>query len=224
VVAPEAAIVLVEAKSSNDVDLLSATQYSVDHNLGDVVSQSFGEGEACSAVSLATLHKVFRKATDKGITLFAASGDVGAAQQSQPPACGGNAFFYKSASTPATDPLVTGVGATSWMPVRRRVPMWLRLLKRDDISSIPYTFASGGGFSTIFKRPSYQNGVPGIGAYRGVPDVAYSGAINGGVLAVQSSAAPPPYVPQVFTFGGTSVGSPQWADLEPLLISLPVEG
>jgi subtilase family serine protease len=213
-VAPEASIVLVEAKSSNDADLLSATKYAVDHNLSDVISQSFGEGEACSAVSLATLHKVFRQATDEGITLFAASGDEGAAQPSQPPACGGNAFFYKAASTPATDPLVTGVGATQLdASAKKGAYVGEIALNETDISSIPYTFASGGGFSTLFKRPSYQNGVPGIGAYRGEPDVSYSGAINGGVLAVQSSSAPPPYVPHVFTFGGTSVGSPQWAGL-----------
>ncbi len=32
--------------------------------------------------------------------------------------------------------------------------------------------ASGGGFSRLFARPAYQDGVPGIGAMRGVPDVA----------------------------------------------------
>ncbi len=213
-VAPGAAITLVEAKSSSDADLLSATKYVVDNNLGDVVSQSFGEGEACSAVSLSDLHKVFREATDKGITLFAASGDEGAAQPSQPPACGGNAPFYLAASTPATDPLVTGVGATQLDASAKKGSYVGEIaLNETDISSIPYTFASGGGFSTLFKRPAYQNGVPGIGALRGVPDVSYSGAINGGVLAVISNSAPPPYVPQVFTFGGTSVGSPQWAGL-----------
>ena len=32
--------------------------------------------------------------------------------------------------------------------------------------------ASAGGFSHLFARPAYQDGVPGIGAMRGVPDVA----------------------------------------------------
>jgi hypothetical protein len=32
--------------------------------------------------------------------------------------------------------------------------------------------ASGGGFSRLFSRPGYQDGVAGIGASRGVPDVA----------------------------------------------------
>ena len=32
--------------------------------------------------------------------------------------------------------------------------------------------ASGGGFSRLFPRPGYQDGVPGTGATRGVPDVS----------------------------------------------------
>ena len=46
-IAPGANIVLVLAKSNNDADILSATKYAVDHNLGDVISQSFGENESC---------------------------------------------------------------------------------------------------------------------------------------------------------------------------------
>ena len=46
-IAPGANIVLVLAKSNDDADILSATQYAVDHNLGNVISQSFGENESC---------------------------------------------------------------------------------------------------------------------------------------------------------------------------------
>ena len=46
-VAPGAKITLVLAKSNDDADILSATQFAVDHNLGDVISQSFGEAEQC---------------------------------------------------------------------------------------------------------------------------------------------------------------------------------
>ena len=44
-IAPGAKILLVQAKSNDDADILAATQYAVDHNLGDVLSQSFGEAE-----------------------------------------------------------------------------------------------------------------------------------------------------------------------------------
>ncbi len=46
-VAPGAKIRLVSAASSNDTDILAATQFAVDNRLGDVLSQSFGENENC---------------------------------------------------------------------------------------------------------------------------------------------------------------------------------
>ena len=49
-IAPGANIVLDLAKSSDDADILSATQYAVDHNLGDIISQSFGEDPATRLV------------------------------------------------------------------------------------------------------------------------------------------------------------------------------
>jgi subtilase family serine protease len=85
-IAPAANITLVLAKSNEDADILSATQYAVDKNLGDVISQSFGEDESCvDAAILKAQHKLFVKATTKHITLLASSGDDGAAQ----PTCDG---------------------------------------------------------------------------------------------------------------------------------------
>jgi subtilase family serine protease len=46
-IAPGANITLVLAKSNNDSDILSVTKYAVDNNLGNVISQSFGENESC---------------------------------------------------------------------------------------------------------------------------------------------------------------------------------
>ena len=43
---PAATIKLVLAKSNDDADILSATQFAVDHNLGDVISQSLRRGRA----------------------------------------------------------------------------------------------------------------------------------------------------------------------------------
>ena len=87
---------------------MSATKYAVDHNLGDVISQSFGEGETCMDPNLLKQqHAVFQAANAKGITLIASSGDQGSAQ----PTCDGSSFFL-SASSPASDPLVLGVGGT----------------------------------------------------------------------------------------------------------------
>ncbi len=200
-IAPAATIKLVLAKSNDDADILSATQFAVDHNLGDVISQSFGEAEQCvdPAIERAQ-HAMFAKATLKGITLLASSGDQGAAQ----PSCDGSTFI-KAASSPATDPLVTAVGGT--------------LLDADGLTGAyhsettwnepQFEAATGGGFSVNYPTPIFQKHLrlPS----RGVPDVAYNAGILTGVLAVWSTSGLGPNL--VFRFGGTSAGSPQWAGL-----------
>lgn len=198
VVAPGANIVLVLAKSDADADILSATKYAIDHRLGDVISQSFGEEETCSAV-LSQQHQLFIEATLKNITLLASSGDDGAAQHS----CDGTTFV-KGVSTPAVDPLVVGVGGTHLSAALngryQGETVW-----NDGFG------ASGGGYSVLFKKPFYQL-LAVRGSMRGVPDVAYNGDVNGGVLTAWSRGQPA-NVGDIFIFGGTSAGSPQWAGL-----------
>jgi subtilase family serine protease len=199
-VAPGATLDLVLAKSNNDADILSATKYAVDNNLGDVISQSFGEGEACMDPALvAAQHQLFQQATAKGITLLASSGDQGSAQ----PTCDGTGF-YKAASTPASDPYVTAVGGTRL--VADSAGNYQSETTWNEFST--FGAAGGGGFSTIYGTPAYQQRL-GLSS-RGVPDVSYNAAIIGGVLAVYSV---PLRQPAFFRFGGTSAGSPQWAGL-----------
>jgi subtilase family serine protease len=69
--------------------------------------------------------------------------------------------------------------------------------------------ATGGGFSSVFARPAYQDGIPGIGAFRGVPDVAFVADPLTGVPVVVSVFGETIIVP----IGGTSVGSPAWAGI-----------
>ena len=207
VIAPAATIDLVIAKTNDDADILSATKYAIDHNLGDVISQSFGEAEACmNPTLLAQQHSLFSKATQKGTTLFASSGDNGAAQ----PTCDGSSLF-KSAGTPASDPLVTSVGGTSLLANGISGAYGSETTWNDAFG------ASGGGFSTIYGRPNYQTGVVN-GSQRGVPDVAYNAAVIPGVIV---RAFCPAFVcgtdgSVYFRVGGTSAGSPQWAGLAAL--------
>ena len=234
-IAPGANIVLVLAKSNQDADLLSAINYAVNNNLGDVISMSFGEAETCLGAPgpdlTAAYHAAFVAATQKGITLFASSGDQGAAQ----PTCDGNSWI-KSASTPANDPLVTAVGGTALIaadfcftafgcdPSTYPSPGTYLSEKAwnegplGDFPNIigPGTEATGGGFSDIFGEPPYQQGTAGLhgGTQRGVPDVAYSGAILHGVLTYLDI----PGVPTGFyRFGGTSCGSPQWSAITAIM-------
>ncbi len=109
VLAPGATINLVVASTNNDIDILNATQYVVDHHIGDVISQSFGENESCvDPALLATEHKVFEAAAKKGISVLASSGDSGSGQLS----CDGTTLV-QAVSSPASDPMVTAVGGTA---------------------------------------------------------------------------------------------------------------
>ncbi len=211
-VAPSATIDLVLSKSDMDADILSATRFVIDHNLGDVISQSFGEGETCMDPTLQVQqHQLFAEATQKHITLFASSGDQGAAQ----PTCDGSSFFL-SASTPASDPYVTGVGGT-----HLNADLTTGAYENETAWNDSFG-ASGGGFSTIYKRPGYQEHVPGIDGWRGVPDVAYNADVNGGVLThwgvgnIVYAGGSPTDPTLFFIFGGTSAGSPQWAGITAL--------
>jgi subtilase family serine protease len=199
-VAPGATIDLILAKSGSDADILSVTKYAVDHNLGDVISQSFGEAEACAAPALlAQEHAVFESATSKGITLFASSGDLGSAQ----PTCD-NKSLVLSASTPASDPNVTAVGGTRLLANATSGRYGSETVWNDDLG------ASGGGFSNLYQRPGYQAPFQSNAKQRGVPDVAYAGDVRGGFIA---AFGVPFGVGGLFVFGGTSAGSPQWAGI-----------
>ena len=216
-IAPGAKIVIVHALSNSDEDLLSAFNYAVDHNLGDMISMSFGESDKCLGSALqAGWHQGFVNATKKGITLFASSGDQGAAQ----PSCDGNSWI-QSSSSPASDPLVTGVGGTELhaadllphVPGLRsdRQSCARHLAERDRLErgrrQPGLGTSSGGGYSTVWSEPAYQQGTIHGGKTRAVPDVAYNAAIFHGVLVPLLEFG------GFFLFGGTSCGSPQWAGL-----------
>lgn len=197
-IAPEAKIDLVLAPSNADADLLSVTKYAVNNRLGNVISQSFGEAESCADPNLlAQEHALFQQANKAGITVFASSGDQGAAQ----PTCDGTSYFL-SASTPASDPNVTGVGGT-YLNANPQSGLYHGEAAWNDSFG-----ASGGGFSSLYTRPGFQSGFV-ANAMRGVPDVAYNGDVNGGVLTVWSESGFGQDL--IFIFGGTSAGSPQWA-------------
>lgn len=222
-IAPAAKITLVLAKTNHNADLISATRFAVEHNLGDVISQSFGENESCVTPALVKEeHNVFAEATRKHITLLASSGDEGASQRT----CDGLSWT-QAASWPASDPLVTAVGATELFaapdcnaafpcPTPHPTPGTYNhevALNEPAGQFTAGNFSTGGGFSVVFKRPEFQEGIRAIPAgHRGVPDISYSGSINHGVLVACGTCAGGAN-PAFFIFGGTSVGSPNWAGI-----------
>jgi subtilase family serine protease len=197
-VAPRAKIDLVLAKSDEDADIRAALGFVAAHHLGNVVSQSYGEAEQCTAVSL---HRIFARMVANGTTVLASSGDDGAAQ----PSCDGTSWV-KAASTPASDPLVTGIGGTALFAdgvtgAYRYETVW----NEPDLPA-----AGGSGFSSVFPEPAFQRQVQHSGR-RSVPDVSYNAAVHEGVLVAWSSSGEGRDL--FWVFGGTSSGSPQWAGL-----------
>lgn len=61
----------------------------------------------------------------------------------------------------------------------------------------------------MFPRPAYQEGVPGIGANRAVPDVAASADLDSGLAGLVRSGSSEVVGPM----GGTSAGAPFWAGI-----------
>lgn len=210
-IAPDATIDLVlgdtsQARSPGDFDaiLLRATKYAVENDLGDVISQSFGVGESCvGSAYLQAEQQVFRKARLRHITVLASAGDSGDLAIS----CSGSQItLAKGVSVPAADPLATAVGGTT-LDADVNTGQYNSETTWNEGNS--GAGATGGGFSSVFKRPAYQNGIPGIGAFRGVPDVAFVADPLTGVPVVVSLFGGTLIVP----IGGTSVGSPAWAGI-----------
>lgn len=176
-------------------DIMSwAFAVSSTQNVPVVHSVSFGwdvQGEP-SPTQQRRLCAEFQKLAARGITVIFASGDSGVG-------CTGCKKFVPS--FPSTCPYVTAVGGTRF----------INGTAGEEAAAIQ--FGSGGGFSTVFSRPSYQNSV--VQSYlesdnislpdqsffdssgRAIPDVAALGSdiviINDGkeeLVAGTSASAP----------------------------------
>jgi len=171
----------------------------------DVASISWSLGEHFfSTAQAAQMHSILAGAAARHVTVVATSGDNGAFS---------DAWFggtpVKEVSLPASDPLVLAVGGTTLTaePVTGAYLSETAWNGQSGPSQAPG--ASGGGFSHLYARPSYQDGVPGIGAVRGVPDVAADADQLGGSPVVFTSGGKT----WITSAGGTSGSAPLWAGL-----------
>jgi subtilase family serine protease len=225
--APKANILLVETPMTETEgiygfpQIVEAENYVIDHHLGDVITQSFGATEESftSPNQIYSLRSAYMNAAQHGVTVLAASGDQGATDYFCDPASGcanpNDVICCESTRAidwPSSDPLVTGVGGTQLhlnAQGDRTAPdsVWNDLSSTVGITGPVYTWGSGGGgHSTVFSRPPFQNGVAGIvGNSRGTPDIAMSAAVNG---AVDFYDTTDPSVAGWGIVGGTSEASP----------------
>jgi subtilase family serine protease len=226
--APGASILLVETPVSETEgtvgfpQIVSAETYVIDHGLADVISQSFGANEQTftSLQSVQSLREAFEDAAAKGVTVVAASGDTGASDALT--ASGRTYSTTPTVTWPASDPLVTAVGGTELSLDAAGARTRPDRAWNDTDSKVvnefvfgttsPHPDATGGGLSSFFSRPSYQDGVSGtVGDRRGVPDISMSAACSGLVDTYQSFRGPTP--PGWYYVCGTSEAAPLFAGI-----------
>jgi subtilase family serine protease len=241
--APMANIILVTTPTAETLgvqgfpDMMNAEQYVIDHHLANVISQSFASAEEAfgSTQSLLNLRHAYISAAQNGVTVLGSSGDGGTANAMKQPTKQQPLIPFPTVEWPASDPLVTGVGGTYLCTNPTAASSDPRTVDDSqppsNCTSHPGQaevgwIASGGGFSSVFSKPSYQNTLPAgstpIGSMRGVPDIALQASSRTGALVYTS--LPPdglsglicgsaPCSTGWYDIGGTSLSCPQWAAL-----------
>lgn len=224
-IAPEANILLVVTPTAETLgvqgfpNMMNAEQYVVDNHLADVVSQSFAASEASfgSTASLMNLRHAFISGTAAGLTFFAASGDSGTANVMKTPVSqGGSLIPFPTVEWPASDPLVVAAGGTTLCTDPTTGTSVDSSDPPSDCQNNPGLRdvgwnGSGGGFSSVFAKPSWQDTLPAgstaIGSTRGVPDMSWDASCTSLVWVLDTA----PGAGNWFGVCGTSAASPQLA-------------
>jgi subtilase family serine protease len=240
--APKAHIVLLatppaETQGVQGIpNLMKAIDWAINnYPAGTVFSMSFGTDEqafgGAAATQFGKFDQTFKRGLAKHDTFFSSSGDDGSLGITR----------SHRASTPGTtpevsypnvSPYVTSVGGTqvqsgwTWAPTEdkpfnangsRNVNYfnWTAGGSSEAVWNEGWAgIGTGGGVSSVYGRPAYQNGVSSVvGSHRGVPDLAWNAAVNGGVLTYISYFPSLEGPPRWGIFGGTSASSPQVAAL-----------
>jgi subtilase family serine protease len=230
IVAPGAAIALVEAASSSTQDLASAISYAVENNLGNVISNSWGGGESfLDKATLSLFDLILQSAVARGISVSFGSGDSGdyAAE-----------YGYADVIWPGANPYATAVGGTTlalqadssilfqtaWgnnsLGIASGVTTAAASASASNAPIYPpkkgaFLYGSGGGASRAYPVPAFQSGLKATA--RMVPDVAFLGDPYTGLVLIQSTfdtnGNPLPTKQVVEVVGGTSLACPMFAAL-----------
>lgn len=232
-IAPNAAVKLVVSGSTaatDGVDL--SAQYIVDQNLAPIVSVSFGNCEAEMGTAASALYKnLWAQAAAQGMTVFVASMDSGASGCSIADDPEGSGRAVSGLCTTPNDVCVGGTqfddhgdpgrywadssdtrfgSALSYIPEAA----WNESGKTPGGSGL---WSTGGGTSTLFSQPTWQQGVPGVSAVgrRQVPDISFAAAGSIPYLIIQGASASSS---GLFGAEGTSVSTPAMAGIMALIV------
>jgi subtilase family serine protease len=181
----------------------------VTDNTAKVMSTSWGLCEANSGTSeLQTLDNIFAQGASQGISFFAAAGDSGAYD------CDTTSLGVDS---PADDPNVSGVGGTFLSTGTGGSYVSESAWNCSTCSGRgPKGTGGGGGLSTFFSQPTWQQG-PGVqnqysNGMREVPDISADADPNSGYsVYCTTTAAGCSATSGWISVGGTSAAAPLWA-------------
>jgi kumamolisin len=215
--APGATIDLYLVASLADQPLEDAYNLAVSDNAVDVVNSSFGGCELDDKPFADATNKIAMQGASEGLTFIASTGDSGGDCEDETASSG---IFYEPdiVNSPASDPYFLAVGATA---------LHLNAKTGKRVSEAAWSpggprGGSGGGVSSLWPLPAYQDGVEGMAvvpnvtvtppatqpnkgfAGRNLPDISVDGA-NGApsYLAIYDSPD------GGWTgYGGTSVSAP----------------
>ena len=214
VIAPKAKILLVETPTSETEgvtgfpEIVKAENYVIDNHLANVISQSFGATEETfpNNQAIFDLRTAFQNAQKNNVTVLGASGDEGSTDFELNLE---DLYPMQVNSWPSADPLVTSVGGTQMNLTDAGNRLSPDVVWND--TPVGIQAASGGGVSSVFNRPNFQNGVKSVtGNWRGTPDISMNAAVDGGVWVYYTFVTPAsPY----HIFGGTSAATPEFSGL-----------
>jgi kumamolisin len=191
-----------------DAQYLDVWSRIITDDSASVISTSWGACETYASADIATENSLFMIAAAQGQTIFAASGDSGT-NDCQTPLSSGQAKL--AVDDPASQPYVTGVGGTS-LTLNNNAYSSEVVWNNGYASSSGLVFAGGGGVSSTWPLPAWQQG-PGVNSSssgREVPDVSLDADPNTG-YAVYCTVSAACGSGGWFPLGGTSAAAPMWA-------------
>ena len=216
--APDANVIYYAGRSCSDKDLLDALWRVVDDNKASIVTNSWGSPSMFeTSGSIHAYEQVFEQGAMQGIGFMFSSGDDGDDVAS---------WGLKQTDYPTSDPWVTSVGGTATAigidgtldgQTGWGTSKWsLAPNGKSWINTVPFQYGAGGGFSSLFNRPSYQHGIvsPGAPAGRAVPDVSLDADPTTGMLVGQTQKFPGGVHYDTYRIGGTSLSSPLFAGVQ----------
>jgi subtilase family serine protease len=214
--APKANIRYYASASCYDSDFLDTFARINDEDKAQIVTNSWGEVEQAERSStVGAYEQAFLQGATEGITYAFSSGDDGDEVANS---------GTKQTDYPASDPYVTAVGGTATAIGSTGALAWETgwgtekyTLSSDGTTwnLLGFLYGSGGGESTVFPQPGYQDGITPAGA-RGVPDVAMDADPTTGMLVGETQVFPDGTYYDQYRIGGTSLASPLFAGMTAL--------